>query len=167
MLKRQRPASPPPPTYFEAPASPPNKRFRITANLPERSHPSTSTPSPQHARTPQEPQEAVITNNYLYEVHALHRHRLLFASHTPGTAISDSREQAPPPPSHHYHPPSDGANHLEQEGGSSRSGLSTDSPDAVDTESVKKRYSETNRLLGSLVLARRRAVHGGGGGEPT
>jgi len=124
------------------------------------------------------------TNSFLHDLHALHQHRLTFSTPStpsPSRPSSQQRHRSSSPlrtSSQHTHsnfndvpmatkstlppilersniPPSDqGVN--EQKNVDVGDGITS-----WEVQRVKERYEDTNKLLGSLVLSRRRELQGG------
>jgi len=84
-------------------------------------------------------------NAFLHDVHTLHQHRLLFSFPPPQKSLHHQISDRPP------------AKYITQLPGDAtrRSG---DIAEAEESERVKQRYEDTNKLLGSLVLSRRREI---------
>ncbi|KAL0950886.1 hypothetical protein HGRIS_007645 [Hohenbuehelia grisea] len=120
--------------------------------------------------------EYKAANSVLYELHALHQHRLLFAStqsagpvnqakpfgspayHASATPQSFSKDGFASPSSENLRAQSASASgagygHVKATSGS-LDGLASHT--VPELESVKQRYEDTNRLLGSLFLSRMR-----------
>ncbi|KAJ6574874.1 hypothetical protein B0H19DRAFT_1126111 [Mycena capillaripes] len=98
-------------------------------------------------------------NTFLHDLHALHRHRLIFASSSPPfqpdlSSIPRPPEKSylPPIPDYRRMPDKQDASGMHDFGG----GLPFE-----EGQSVKERYEDTNRLLGSLFLTRRKQLDPG------
>ncbi|KAJ6509302.1 hypothetical protein C8R47DRAFT_17559 [Mycena vitilis] len=99
-------------------------------------------------------------NTFLHDLHALHRHRLIFASPSPPfqpEISSPLRFQHKP-----YLPPSlpDYPRIPDKQDASGMRDFGRGLP-FEEVQSVKERYEDTNRLLGSLFLTRRKQLDPG------
>jgi len=133
-----------------------------------------------------QPSEYKTTNSVLFELHAMHRHRLLF---TPSQLFSStesfsSKTHTYPAPhalmppltssldlvsSQPEHSPAQTNIQDQHPTATDSINLSSDAPlscSAVEVVSVNHRYQEANRLLGSLFLSRMRERHTGEDGVP-
>ncbi|KAK7064417.1 hypothetical protein R3P38DRAFT_2824372 [Favolaschia claudopus] len=96
-------------------------------------------------------------NTFLHDLHALHRHRLIFSSPLPQyppieQTPAPHRDKSQLPPTLEYSSMSFDKQDLS---GFRDRGLGVPVKEA---ESVKERYEDTNRLLGSLFLTRRKQL---------
>jgi len=95
------------------------------------------------------------TNSVLHDLHALHQHRFVTStSSTPSPDLSCQQRQLSLPPSSPLRP----TNLIAQK---DLDRLEGDGITTGELQRVMERYEDTNRLLGSLVLLRRRELQGG------
>ncbi|THV05963.1 hypothetical protein K435DRAFT_849420 [Dendrothele bispora CBS 962.96] len=110
-------------------------------------------------------------NNLLHELHTLHKHRLLFAHHTSQSSRSHPYSTDNPYSTESYIdniPESQSTYHDGNKDVSGRlhlQGLDRSQLGIQQEESqcVRTRYEDTNKLLGSLFLSRRRQLDGADG----
>ncbi|ESK98430.1 hypothetical protein Moror_180 [Moniliophthora roreri MCA 2997] len=109
------------------------------------------------------------TNDFLHQLHALQRHRLLFTQPQAGTPKTDCPRPLPYPQSAPTHPSSQwqanstrDLNHMRSptsmEAGVDHSTHAERAEHNDETQLVRDRYEDTNRMLGSLFLSRRREL---------
>jgi len=127
------------------------------------------------------------TNTFLHDLHALHQHRLIFSGSSTSTPSSSNlssqqRQASSSPlrtPSSQYSqssydntptkfnlPPISERSSIssfdDQDLNTEKDGCDVgDGMTLCEVQRVKERYEDTNRLLGSLVLSRRRELQGG------
>ncbi|KAF8832560.1 hypothetical protein HHX47_DHR1001335 [Lentinula edodes] len=113
-------------------------------------------------------------NGFLHELHTLQRHRLLYSSNispqspSSNNLVSHSFPQQVHAYNPHLYPPGKGLSHpispptsghaQSQQGMHALLPYATDSGKQHELTSVKGHYEEKNRLLGSVVLSRRREL---------
>ncbi|KAL0575028.1 hypothetical protein V5O48_006929 [Marasmius crinis-equi] len=187
MLKRQRAPSPPPSVSNVSSTGP----FDLVLPFSKRQRmlPSEGLSQPNHSHGHWEEDEeysddlengvsqsAIVnspykeTNSVLYELHTLHRHRLLFsqsqqrssthkfgilseaAKHANDAGPTQSLPQPIAASYQHLTPSSPLDNRIPH------SGSNSDAHPEHEVQSVRERYEDTNRLLGSLFLSRRREL---------
>ncbi|KAJ6519594.1 hypothetical protein C8R45DRAFT_952029 [Mycena sanguinolenta] len=96
-------------------------------------------------------------NTFLHDLHALHRHRLLFSS--PPQPLLQPTLFPPPVQEKLYFPQIvDPPRMVDKQDLSGTHGFGLP---AEEVENVKERYEETNRMLGSLFLTRRKQLDPG------
>ncbi|KAJ7139896.1 hypothetical protein C8R44DRAFT_765698 [Mycena epipterygia] len=182
MLKRHRPVSPPPSGGPSIPlvSDPPDshrresKRRRILPpsldgqsrhsmfrtyeddgeedddEVEERSPPSFGPPGSTVQNTQYE-----SANTFLHDLHALHRHRLIFTSpplqhlELSPTPYRHDKSYVPPIPDYPRAPDKNDSSGMQDFGCE---------PPFEEVQSVKDRYEDANRLLGSLFLTRRKQL---------
>ncbi|KAJ7357132.1 hypothetical protein DFH08DRAFT_475047 [Mycena albidolilacea] len=188
MLKRQRPISPPPSSAIPIVSDPPEshrreiKRRRV---LPPSLDGQSRRPTFHTEDDGEEdddddddvdmsgqynqPDSTTVTsavhntqyesaNTFLHDLHALHRHRLIFSSPSstllqPGLSPPRTQDKSHPPPIADYPRIPDKQD---------SSGMHDFGRGFVEeVESVKERYEDTNRRLGSLFLTRRKQLDPG------
>ncbi|KAJ7130117.1 hypothetical protein C8R43DRAFT_1025982 [Mycena crocata] len=94
-------------------------------------------------------------NTFLHDLHALHRHRLIFSAPTPSFPLPQL-SPVPHYPDKSYLPiPDDSAPNKSRSSGVPDLGCKLP---FEEVQSVKERYEDTNKLLGSLVLTRRKQL---------
>jgi len=100
-------------------------------------------------------------NTFLHDLHALHRHRLIFSSPSP-PLLQPELHSTPPVQDKSYLPPiaADYSRMSDKQDSGGMHDFGRGSA-VEEVESVKERYEDTNRLLGSLFLTRRKQLDPG------
>ncbi|KIM84570.1 hypothetical protein PILCRDRAFT_818149 [Piloderma croceum F 1598] len=110
------------------------------------------------------------TNSFLHDLHALHQHRLIASSSsTPSSPNPLSQQQRQSSSSSSFRPSSKRLRMPSFDHDlTAQRGLDGHAVEDLiplgEERMVKERYEDTNRLLGSLVLSRRRELQGSSGG---
>ncbi|KAJ7225746.1 hypothetical protein GGX14DRAFT_422139 [Mycena pura] len=97
-------------------------------------------------------------NTFLHDLHALHRHRLIFSPPSLSPALQPGHSPAPRYPEKSCLPTTPDYPHLaDKKDGTGLQDFRCELP-PEEVQRVKERYEETNKLLGYLFLTRRKQL---------